>query len=144
MDGSSKFGADNRYGFFPAVSGAWILSEESFIPDAFSNLKLRVGYGITGNQEIPHNLYQSRERYAGIETNDAGDITPNNPGLGVVAYANPELKWEQTSQINLGLDFGSLMVVLAQVQNTIKKKQTIYYYKSSLLNLHQVLMYGQT
>ncbi|MGB0366290.1 MAG: SusC/RagA family TonB-linked outer membrane protein [Flavobacteriaceae bacterium] len=107
MDGSSKFGPDNRYGFFPAVSGAWILSEESFIPDAFSNLKLRLGYGITGNQEIPHNLYESRERYDGIGTNDGGDqISPNNPGLGVVAYANPELKWEQTSQINLGLDFG--------------------------------------
>ena len=111
MDGSSKFGADNKYGFFPAVSGAWILSEESFIPEAFSNLKLRVGYGITGNQEIPHNLYQSRERYAGIGVDDGGNINPNNPGLGVVAYANPELKWEQTSQINLGLDFGFSMDV---------------------------------
>lgn len=103
-DGSTKFGGNNKYGFFPSGAFAWRLSEEGFIPDAFEDLKLRIGYGVTGNQEIPHNLHQRRQRFNGIGPNNDGVV--NNPGLGTVAFDNDELKWEQTSQTNIGLDFG--------------------------------------
>ena len=111
-DGSTKFGGDNKYGIFPSLAVAWRLSEEDFMPQVFDDLKLRLGYGVTGNQEIPHNLHQARKRY--IVNNSSvpaappiaadGKIAP--PGLSDVAYANPGLKWEQTSQLNIGLDFG--------------------------------------
>jgi len=104
-DGSSKFGENNKYGIFPAVGAAWILSDEDFVPDFFNNLKLRGGYGIIGNQEIPHNLHQRRQAYAGVGLNDSGDVDPNNPGLSDVAFANPDLKWESTEQFNIGVDF---------------------------------------
>src|SRR5690606_356734 len=84
---------------------AWRLSNEEFIPEFFYNLKLRAGYGITGNQEIPHNRYQTRQRYTDLVfSGSEGDINP--PTLRDVAFANPDLKWEQTSSLNLGLDFG--------------------------------------
>lgn len=103
-DGSTRFGGDNKYGFFPSGAFAWRLSEEDFIPDLFSDLKLRLGYGVTGNQEIPHNLHQRRQRYNAIAPDNGGNIVV--PGLGTVAFDNDELKWEQTSQFNIGLDFG--------------------------------------
>lgn len=111
-DGSTKFGGDNKYGVFPSAALAWRLSEEEFVPEVFNDLKLRLGYGVTGNQEIPHNLYQTRLRYRRPEAqgpeappieND-GRINPQ--GLREVTFANPGLKWEQTTQWNLGLDFG--------------------------------------
>lgn len=103
-DGSTRFGGNNQYGYFPSGAFAWQLGEEDFIPETFSNLKLRLGYGVTGNQEIPYNQYEQRERYSGISINDGGDIMP--PGTSLVSFANPDLKWEQTSQTNVGLDFG--------------------------------------
>ncbi len=105
-DGSTRFGGDNKYGFFPSAAAAWRLSEEDFIPDFFDDLKFRVGYGITGNQSIPHNLYQRRQRYNGIGPDNGGNV--NNNGLTTIAFDNPKLKWEQTSQLNIGLDFGIL------------------------------------
>ncbi|RAV27903.1 SusC/RagA family TonB-linked outer membrane protein [Sinomicrobium soli] len=103
-DGSSKFGGNNKYGYFPSGAFAWILSDEDFIPDSFSNLKLRLGYGITGNQEIPHNRYQTRSRYDGLSIKEDGEV--QNVSLSNVAFANPDLKWEQTQQFNIGVDFG--------------------------------------
>ncbi|MGB5927699.1 MAG: SusC/RagA family TonB-linked outer membrane protein, partial [Cyclobacteriaceae bacterium] len=103
VDGSTKFGGDNKYGVFPSGSFAWRLSEEDFSPEFFNDLKLRVGYGITGNQEIPHNLYQSRVRYDGTSINEAGRIFV--PGLNNVAFGNPDLGWEETRQANIGADF---------------------------------------
>jgi TonB-dependent SusC/RagA subfamily outer membrane receptor len=107
-DGSSKFGGNNRYGYFPSAAFAWRLSEETFMPAVFDDLKLRIGYGVTGNQEIPHNLYQARQRFGNgapaIEAN--GRI--NSPGISNVAFQNPGLKWEQTTQLNAGVDFGFL------------------------------------
>ena len=104
-DGSTRFGGDNKYGNFPSFAFKWRLSEESFIPkNIFSDLGLRVGYGVTGNQEIPHNLYTQRQRYGGWGINTGGDL--NGGGFGDVAFNNPSLKWEQTSMTNLGLDFG--------------------------------------
>ena len=105
-DGSTRFGADNKYGYFPSFAFKWRLIEEAFVPDVFSDLGLRVGYGITGNQEIPHNLFDTRQRYNNWDINKEGSITGG--GLGDVAFANPGLKWESTAQINIGLDFAFL------------------------------------
>lgn len=103
-DGSTRFGGNNKYGYFPSGAFAWQMGEEDFIPETFSTLKLRLGYGVTGNQEIPYNLYTSRERFGGIGVNDNGDIVV--PGTGQVTFSNPDLKWETTAQSNIGFDFG--------------------------------------
>ncbi|HEY0896625.1 MAG TPA: SusC/RagA family TonB-linked outer membrane protein [Sphingobacteriaceae bacterium] len=94
VDGSSKFGKNNKYGYFPSFAAAWRLSEESFIPkDVFTDLKLRVGYGITGNQEFPGGISR-----AVFETNSSGSLTQrNNP--------NPDIRWEETAQFGVGVDF---------------------------------------
>jgi len=99
-DGSSKFGADNKYGNFYAFAAAWRLSNENFIPkDIFSDLKLRANYGITGNQEFPANLTQPTRI-----------PQPNNPNGAANAdnAENKKLKWEQTTQYGIGLDFSIL------------------------------------
>lgn len=104
-DGSTRFGGDNKYGYFPAFAFKWRLIDESFVPDVFSDLGIRAGYGITGNQEIPYNLYQNRQRYNDWDINDDGtDI--NGGGIGDVTFNNPGLKWESTIQLGLGVDFG--------------------------------------
>lgn len=91
-DGSSKFGENNKYGLFPSVSGAWVLSREAFSPKVFTNLKLRAGWGITGNQEFPAGAAQGRYSF--------------RPGtMSLANVANPNLKWETTETVNLGLDF---------------------------------------
>lgn len=103
-DGSTRFGADNKYGYFPSFAFKWRLGAESFMPEALSSLGLRLGYGITGNQEIPHNLYQARQRYNSWDI-DNGGASVTGGGLGDVAFANPGLKWETSKQLNVGLDF---------------------------------------
>ena len=105
-DGSTKFGKNNKYGYFPSVALGYRLSEEAFVPELFSNLKLRLGWGVTGNQEIPHNLYSQRQRYGSATIDNNGNITQGT--LGDVTFANPDLKWESTSQYNFGIDFGIL------------------------------------
>jgi len=104
-DGSSKFGGNNQYGYFPSAAFAWKISEEDFIGDNVSTLKLRVGYGITGNQDgVGYGNFIRRERFGGFGIDNGGNINP--PGTNTVSFANPDLKWEQTDQINVGLDFG--------------------------------------
>ncbi|MEX0719294.1 MAG: TonB-dependent receptor [Balneolaceae bacterium] len=104
-DGSSRFGENNRWGLFPSGALAWNISEEGFFNiDKISNLKVRVGYGVTGNQGIPDNLYREQLSVAGSATYSLGgeaipSVLPSN-------YANPDLKWERTTQINFGMDFG--------------------------------------
>lgn len=108
IDGSSKFGGNNKYGVFPSGAFKWKLMEESFIPkNVFSDLALRVGYGVTGNQSIPHNLYDRRDRYSGWGSNQGADNIEGG-GLNAVAFNNPNLKWETTSALNVGLDFAIL------------------------------------
>lgn len=102
-DGSTKFGTGNKYGYFPSFAFKWRLSEESFIPDAFTDLGLRVGYGETGNQAIPHNLYQERQRYSDWSIDNGSSV--GGGGLSSVAFANPNLKWETTTQTNIGIDY---------------------------------------
>ncbi len=99
VDASSKFGENNRYGFFPAVSAGWILSEESFLQNAslLSFLKLRASYGITGN--APASNFSSLGLFEGV--NYAG-----TSGLGTFALPSPDLKWETTAQTDVGIDFG--------------------------------------
>lgn len=101
IDGSSRFGTDNRYGSFPAVSVGWILSEENFIKniDAISFLKLRSSYGVTGNAEIGN--FSSRSLYA-------ASAYASISGLVTSQIGSDELKWENTKQFDIGLDFGFL------------------------------------
>lgn len=100
VDGSSRFGANSRYGFFPAASAAWIISNEGFLQSSrvISFLKLRGSYGRTGNAEIG-NFPQ-----LGLFTGDGN--YGNLPGQRPSQLGNPDLKWETTDQIDLGLDFG--------------------------------------
>lgn len=108
-DGSTKFGENNRYGFFPSAALAWRASEEEFIKNlgVFSNLKVRASWGITGNQEIPskisHMLLGSTGKSAIFGVN--GSTTP---GITLTRTPNPDLKWEKTNQWDAGIDFGVL------------------------------------
>jgi iron complex outermembrane receptor protein len=105
-DGSSKFGENKKYGFFPSLALAWRVSEESFLEDmdAISNLKLRVGWGATGNQEIPDKI-----SLLSVGTTPSangyfnGELTP---GITFLRTPNPDIQWETTYQTNIGLDFG--------------------------------------
>jgi TonB-linked SusC/RagA family outer membrane protein len=104
-DGSSVFGADNKWGYFPSMSLAWNLAEESFIKDlnVISELKLRGSWGRTGNQAI--SAYQTIAKVSSgynypYNGTDATDI-----GFRVTSAANPKLKWETTTQTNFGIDF---------------------------------------
>ncbi len=104
-DGSSKFGPENKYGYFPSGAFAWKLSEEGFTGDNVSTLKLRLSAGVTGNQSgLGFGEYVSRQRFAGLGIADNGDI--NQSGVTVVAVDDPSLQWEPTLNLNAGLDFG--------------------------------------
>ena len=105
-DGSSRFGPDNQYGYFPSGAFAWKINEEDFIGDGVSTLKLRVGGGITGNQEgLGYGNFVRRERYGGAGIGNNGEIG-NVPGLAPQSFVNNELKWEETLQYGVGVDFG--------------------------------------
>lgn len=119
IDGSSRFGEENRFGYFPAFTVGWRIDRESFMDNVayLSNLKLRAGYGIVGNQEIGDvarfGLYatnygsQSGNRITGTAYDLYGAGTGNLPsGYVATQMANPNLKWESTSELNFGLDFG--------------------------------------
>jgi TonB-linked SusC/RagA family outer membrane protein len=121
-DGSSRFGKNNRFGTFPAVSAGWRISQEQFVQDRakfISDLKLRAGWGQTGNQEISNTAIYSLylANYAGgsptwaTSYGTAYDMSGANNGQlpsGFIATqtGNDDLKWETTTQTNVGLDFG--------------------------------------
>ena len=129
-DGSSRFGADNRYGIFPAATVGWKINNENFLKNvkAISSLKLRAGYGEVGNQSIGDNaslgLYEARygsnqnvfipdffNIYYNVGTAyDLGGVNTGNLPSGFVSIqaANSGLKWESTKEINVGLDFAFL------------------------------------
>jgi len=109
-DGSSKFGANNKYGIFPSFSLGWRISEEDFLKNssAISNLKLRGGWGKTGNQEIPPKITQPlfTATVSGT-TSYPLDLTSSYPaGITYSRLANPDIQWEVSVQSNIGLDFG--------------------------------------
>lgn len=104
-DGSSKFGPNNRYGYFPSGAFAWKMTEEDFIGENISTLKLRLSAGLTGNQAgLGYGNFIARQRYGGLSI--ANENTINNSGVAFVAFDNADLKWESTLDFNLGLDFG--------------------------------------
>jgi iron complex outermembrane receptor protein len=107
-DGSSKFGANNRWGNFPSVSVAWRLSQESFLQNVswLNDLKLRAGWGITGNQDAisPYNT-QLILGSVGKYYNAANTVFPYPQAYAPTQNANPDLKWEERVGRNIGLDF---------------------------------------
>jgi len=109
-DGSSKFGANNKYGIFPSFAGGWRMSEEKFLKSvqAISNLKLRASWGKTGNQEIPSKITQASYTSSITRTGSYPmDNTTNYvAGTTYVRLANPDIQWEVSTQTNVGLDFG--------------------------------------
>ncbi|HEV7332292.1 MAG TPA: SusC/RagA family TonB-linked outer membrane protein [Flavisolibacter sp.] len=107
-DGSSKFGENNKYGIFPSFSAAWVLSRESFLQQSlFSNLKLRAGWGQTGNQEIPSKITQPLFT-SQVSGNTSYPLYPTGAypaGTSYTRLANPDIQWEVSTQTNIGLDF---------------------------------------
>ncbi|MEQ6120871.1 TonB-dependent receptor [Reichenbachiella sp. MALMAid0571] len=108
-DGSSKFGGNNKYGIFPSVAGAWRLLNEDFMGDSFfSDLKLRAGWGQTGNQEIPNKI--TKESFTvSTSSNVSYPIDQNGAypvGSVYTRFANPDIQWEVSTQSNIGVDFG--------------------------------------
>ncbi|MFY0650729.1 MAG: TonB-dependent receptor [Cyclobacteriaceae bacterium] len=104
-DASSKFGQNNRWGVFPSVSAGWNIAMEDFMADApFSNLKLRASWGVTGNDRIPNYLFTS--------TLNSNFFYPINGqatnGATASGLPNQDLKWEETTMTNIGLDVGLL------------------------------------
>ena len=97
-DGSSKFGKNNKYGYFPSVGAKWVISNEDFLKSipVITNLGLRASWGITGNQEFPAGAAQ--EQFTSGAFNSIGQSN----------VANPDLKWEKTTQVNIGLDYSIL------------------------------------
>ncbi len=121
VDGSSRFGVDDRYGFFPSFSAGWRVSEESFFPDQdiLTNLRFRAGYGVVGNQEIGNEarftlfepLYDPG--IIGFAPGDATSYDIAGRGSGTLPSGimrtqtgNPILRWEETAEINVGTNIG--------------------------------------
>lgn len=104
-DGSSKFGANNKWGYFPAFSLAWKLKEENFLKNVswLDELKLRASYGVTGNQAGINN-FASRGLWSG-GSGYADVLGTSQPGIAPQQLGNDDLRWERTAQTNLGLDF---------------------------------------
>lgn len=105
-DGSTKFGANNKYGYFPSAAFAWRMNEESFIQNLnlFSDLKMRLGAGITGNQEVASKVSSPTLGSITGAVLDGGSTVIS--GYTLTRTPNPDLKWEKTTQYNGGFDFG--------------------------------------
>ncbi len=122
-DGSSKWPDGNRWGFFPSGALAYRLSDENFIKDlnTFSSLKVRVGYGVTGNDRVNPNLYLTTFSNYGTVMNDNGQL---QVGIEPSVLANNGLKWESTSQTNIGLDMGFANDKITATLDLYRKKTT--------------------
>ncbi len=128
-DGSSRFSDDNRWALFPSAAFAWRIAQEDFVKnvESISNLKLRLGWGVTGQQDINQGDYPYMGTYQksiGIQTSYFRGFTTGGEGiwsslLRPAAY-NPDLKWESTTTYNLGLDYGF-------INNRIEGAIDIYY-----------------
>jgi len=105
-EGSTRFGANHKWGNFPAISAGWTITNEDFFTnkEVLNMLKLRVGYGVTGNQDIPN--------YRSLILLGTGGVYPQNSvyyqTYGPASNPNPDLKWEQKQELNIGLDFAFL------------------------------------
>jgi len=119
-DGSSKFGTNNKYGYFPSVALGWNISKEGFMSSSpFNNLKLRASWGQTGNQEIPAKItkasYSEDRLITGAQSLSTYPLDANATSIANYPYgivytrlANPNLKWEVSTQFNAGIDFAIL------------------------------------
>ena len=111
-DGSSKFGPNKRYGFFPTASAAWLISDESFYNVSFIDfLKLRLSYGVSGNDQISNFAYRALLNGEGVYVFD--DVITT--GVAIGRAGNPDLKWETTRQFNAGID----MTLLRKIDFTV-------------------------
>ena len=119
IDGSSRFGPSNRYGFFPSVALAWRASQEEFLKDVdwLDNLKVRVGVGATGNQEIGFYSY-----LANIQGYNAVFGSQLTTGFGPVNIANPDVRWESSVQTNVGVDVGIIDNRVALTVDAYRKR----------------------
>ena len=153
-DGSSVFGPNNKYGFFPAASVGWNIHKENFLEniDAINTLKFRVSYGITGNKDLRtfprNNQIESYPYLALLETStaifDGSAITGINP----INISNPDLRWEKSIEFNPGIDFGLFNNVLTgSVDYYIKTSEDLIIdnpistttgFASSLINIGEV------
>ncbi|MGJ8760664.1 MAG: SusC/RagA family TonB-linked outer membrane protein [Polaribacter sp.] len=113
-DGSSKFGENNKYGYFPSVALGWNINKENFLKDSdnINNLKLRASWGQTGSQEIPSKITQASYTESNTDNNtypldsSASDLGGYPYGSIFTRLANPNIQWEVSTQANIGLDFG--------------------------------------
>ena len=106
-DGSTRFGDNNKYGYFPSFALGWNISNENFLKDSktINNLKLRASWGQTGNQEVPNKQTKASYSLAGPDGYYLNDDLNLVNGVSVSRTANPDLKWEVVTQYNVGLDF---------------------------------------
>lgn len=127
-DGSSRFGVNNRWATFPSGAFAWKINQEEFLKNvsAISDLKLRLGYGVTGNQDIGNFRYSQTYSIDSKQGTSFGGVA--YPAYNITGIANPDLKWEQTAQFNVGLDYGFL-------NNRIRGSFDVYHKKTSNLLL---------
>lgn len=130
IDGSSKFGTNNKYGFFPSGAAAWRISEEKFMKDVevISNLKLRASYGIVGNSGI--SPYQSQGLLVPVNVPFGSGV--NGSGLAPMSLPNADLAWESTSQIDIGFDIGLFDNRLSLVADYYRKYTTDLLYQVDL------------
>ena len=129
-DGSSAFGVNNQYGYFPAISAGWRIISEDFMRNApvFSDLKLRVGYGVSGNS-LGFNAFSALLVY-GTPAGNSKFLNNGNisNAIGPVRNPNPNLKWESTATTNIGLDFGLLKNrITGSIDYYIKKTSDLIY-----------------
>ncbi len=124
-DGSSKFGTNNRYGYFPSFSVGWKISDEEFMKNsAVNNLKLRAGWGLTGNQEIPPKITQALFSSVASASYPLYPTGAYPAGTTYSRLANPDIQWEASEQTNLGLDFGLWNGALTGTLDLFKKVST--------------------
>ena len=123
-DGSSVFGKNNKWGYFPSAAFAWKASEEEFIKNLslFSDLKLRASWGVTGNQAI--NSYQTLAQISSGSNYPYNGTSATDLGMYIASSANPNLKWESTSQIDFGVDIGVFNGRLTFTADYYKKTTT--------------------
>ena len=129
-EGSSRFGTNHKWGWFPAVSAGWRVKEEPFLKsiDAITDLKVRAGYGVTGNQEFPNYQSQVLMGTAGKFYYDGEWINTYQP----VSNPNPDLRWEKKHEVNVGVDFAFLKDRIGGSVDYYYRKSTDLLYKYSV------------
>ena len=133
-DGTSRFSENNRWGNFPAGAFAWKISDEDFLKDskAISNLKLRVGYGITGQQDISGNNDIFLNRYRGGDQNSQYQFGNSVIESLITSEINPDLKWEETTTLEFGLDYGLFNNKVSGSLNFFQKNSTDLLFTASV------------